>query len=291
MAGLIERGLTEDIIVQAAETRGMQLPNMELTLAELDLSLPYFPAIAEQLATQYGDRVKIFADRDADQLYDYFVIRYPNPDQESYLMPGSMDLWNSDGMQQADLVVDFLGQNGLGRNQVEDINRSYLLVDTGVKGSTTRRLSDKISLAYPKVMPMHVSGQIETKLLCAEKSRIESGGVTDFGIDTGNTRWPKYDRKFGAGHPYPSDVHSSTYGMMYGMQLAPKYRGAHTGLVRLDDGRVVTLPDPTDIPSDDVDGIQSSVNDSVVNPLAAAIVQYRVVQAALLAREAANTKL
>lgn len=54
MASLIERGAVEDTIIQAAESRGMQLPQMELTLAELDASLPYTQAASDQLAHRGG---------------------------------------------------------------------------------------------------------------------------------------------------------------------------------------------------------------------------------------------
>lgn len=223
--------------------------------------------------------MKIFADRDADQLYDDFAITHP--DQESYLMPGSMPLWNSPGMKNKNLVTAFLAQYGLTREAVENPERQYLLVDTGFKGSTTDRLDGKIGLAYNIPTPLKWTGRLHTKLLCAEEARFKTGAVTDFGFDTHNNRWPKHDQAHGEGAPYPDDLHGNTYGLVYGMQLMPRYRARHVDLVQLEDGRLLTVPDPEELPSDNVDGVQHSVSDSVVNPLAAAIVQYRVVRAAL----------
>jgi hypothetical protein len=70
------------------------------------------------------------------------------------------------------------------------------------------------------------------------------------------------------------------------LQLHPRYHGTYQKLVRQDDGKVLARPDPEEIHARSVDAYWDSdqtgrCNDSLVNPLAAALIQRNIVAAAL----------
>lgn len=272
VASLIERGLTEDTIVGAAQSRGMSAPQMNIPLHDLEVSLPYLQLVSDTLADEYPDAVALFAGRDAEVLHDDYAIAHP--DRAGHLLPASSDLWGSEGMEKLDLAARFLGQYGLTGEAVLGKQAKYVLVDSGFKGTIGIRLSNKVAELYGQ--SLLESGALAVRLVAAEEGAIGKT-IIELPADV-QENLIRYQRMFSGGDYYAWE-RGNTQGLAIGMQLMPRYHGAY-GKLKLVGDRVVAVPVPQ-LSTDDLDVFIGWVNDSLVSPVAAAIVQYRVVKAAM----------
>lgn len=275
VVGLIGAGLTEKTIVESALDYGLTAPKMGLTLDELDTTLPHFQYLSDILSTTYPDDTLLFAGRDAEVLHDDYAIAHST--SVSYLMPASTDLWISKGMRDKNLATDFLGQYGITRDSVRNPQSRLIVVDSGFHGTIGLSLDERIRRLYGLSLRKH--GALAIRLVCAANDAAGQQ-ICDFPGGKQAIRSVKYDNVARRRAKFPRWSSGNTHGLATAMQLMPRYHGTYEDIVRREH-RVIALPSADEMNRLNVDSIYPSANDSVVNPVAAAITQYRVVQAAL----------
>lgn len=274
MASLICRGLTEDIIVASAASQAFHRPTMDLQLQDLEASLPAFQHISDVLAADYPDDVLLFAGRDAEVLYDDYSLTHP--DTVSHLLPASSDLWRSPAMGKRNLGARFLGQFGLTESSVAAKENRYVLVDSGFQGTIGIQLNHKIKLFYQH--SLLASGSLLIRLVAANRN---SRGQEILGTPSGygDIELARYNALYrGETNRHPGWIQGDTYPLAVGMQVMPRYHGPYYSLDEYNDS-VIALA-AYEQPLKNVDDV-GWMNSSMVNPVAAAIIQYRVVKAAM----------
>lgn len=276
VAGLIREGLTEADIYAAAAEKGYEVPAMTRTLADLDACLPYFQRVNDILATTTSpDTTLLFASRDADVLYDDFAICYPGTD--SRLLPASMGIWHgmSSLSMSGEYAKPFLAQYGLTKEAIAGEHK-FDLIDSGLNGTIGQLLDETVEYNYG--VSLRAYGRLSVKLVCARES-----GIGEQIMDLAENEVPHLQR-FGPVLAYLANrigLHGNTYELVVALQTMPRYHGAYIDLKDLGNGRIVASSRKEDI-TQDVDGAcTDDGNVSLVNPVGAAIVQFRVVQAAL----------
>ncbi|HUC89904.1 MAG TPA: hypothetical protein VMR45_03815 [Patescibacteria group bacterium] len=287
LAELIKQGLTEEMLIDAARASGQNVPCMDLTLIDLETVIPYLELMTDELAKRPGNVRRVFASRGADLLHDYFAIRHP--DKSAVLMPASSQLWlRSDAMRDPELAGNFLGAYGFDEASVNDPSIEYEMEDEGFNGTIAKYVDEQLKALYG--VSLIDSGRLTTKLISTvsdhrqEASQIMDIDDSEIGPTPKIESWMDGDLKF-----FPLRGFNSTYRIAVALNLMPRHHDEYTSLARLDDGRVVATAAQLD--SRDLAHYQQTVdsnrtrfpdhNGSVVNPVAAAIVQYRVVRAAL----------
>lgn len=275
MAALIQGGLTESGIVAAGRLQGFQRPLMDLTLADFEASLPHFQQMNDILADKHPENTILFAGRDAEVLYDDFAIAHPGT--RSHLLPASSDLWDfGSGMDEHGLAVPFLSQYGITKLAAVGRKEKFVLVDSGFYGTIGRNLDRSVTRHYG--VSLRQTGALAIQLVCANTDGIGTQ-IMDLPGGQFKVRIAKHDY-VRSGKPEPDWAEGNTYPLAVGMQLMPRYYGPYSALYRQSD-RVVALPlGFQGMVRSDVDHA-GSVNSSNVNPVGAAITQFRTVSAAL----------
>jgi hypothetical protein len=287
MARLILAGLTEGVIKETWLSSGHNLPVMDLTLTELDTVLPHVERCNDRLAETYLAGRVFFAARDADVLYDDFIIAHP--DKLGTRLPASMPLWRTLEDLPPQDVRHFLGAYGLTKSLVTDRDNRIAIADSGFFGRAGIEAHKAVRRAYAKRLlfadRFHFA-KVDVLLVSADKGAW-GRQILEIEEPPSPDELPKTVAWLGGESEHDSLMQNATatYPVACSLQLMPKYHGAYTQVVTR--GRTIQAL-PADEPVvDDVDspGIKDedwvNVNTSLVNPLAAAIVQYRTVRNAL----------
>lgn len=294
IAALVEQGFDEVHLHRAWLDLGNDKPIMSKTLGELDRILPYLPETTKAVARRYGKApVRLFADRDGDIMHDHYVVTNPD-DDKAHLMPASMYLLQSPSMLlRPGIALRFLAKYDITPDTLEAATEPLAIIDTGFVGRVRTALGDAIDRTYG-YLPDTAKERIEIGLLCATGSPKK--GVDQL-IDVATTEYDEILHQFPrildmtAGRPDSLDYYRPTFPIAASMQVMPRFHGAYMGLITKNNESIpITNPEPL---SSDVDTMQGRsvdsgpVNYSIVNPLAAAIVQLRVVRHALQHRPGA----
>lgn len=288
MSGLIHAGLTEDHFYNAADRLGLQSPVIADTLTELEILLPYMYQVSDTIARRYADATRIiFADTGADLLYDYHKTRHPN--MATTLLPASAAFLGSAALRRSDIAIDFLDSYGIFQHHVDDPERRLVFIDARPDALPTGGISRIIEQAYD--VPYDAE-QMDVSLVCPAVTSdriqplIEIPGQTAAQVAE---RLPRVQKALGEWYAADEQLAvSSTHPIQTSLYLMPRYHGGYYGLREL--GGVSTPQAYTGEHVIDVDygGIRpNNVLVTPVNPLAAAVVQYRAVHAAL--RHAENS--
>lgn len=276
VAALIGNGLTEAVIFAAAKAKGLAIPKMATPLEDLATSLPYYQQISDALAAAHPSDALLFAGRDAEVLYDDFCIAHP--DKSGQLLPASSNLWWSRGIENRALATRFLGQYGLTGTALAKKENRYVLVDSGFRGSIGSYVDEQVAMLHG--VSILSSGRLLIRLVSA---RPKPDGLGEQILDLpGEERLElhRYNQVHGQGSDYPSWASGNTYGLAVTMQLMPRYHGAYEDL-KLQDDKVIAVPSTRDSTWPDLDQRAGWINESVVNRVAAAVIQYRIVRAAM----------
>lgn len=280
MRSLILSGASEEDFMLAWKTRGHEIPNMDLTFEDLASALPYIGQISDRLASTHcsGERM-LFAGRDADSLYDYFTIA--NSDIEADLLPASGTLWHSSGMQNNGLARRFLSSHLLDEQSVIAPSIRYRLIDTGFQGNILTQVVKGLKSTYGKrrVSP----DKFSIELVCANDDAIGAQILEIPGsADELQAVFPKVTACLGpAISRFFGRNSSSTVPLAVSLQLMPRYHGPYQNISET--GNQVTAVPKASEYSDNVDTPYhaNSADSTIINPLAAALVQYRVVSYAM----------
>lgn len=287
VAQLLENGLHEGILADLWEADGATVPCMLDTSRELDTLLPHIQRVNDILAHDAADLV-LYAGRDAEVAFDDARTRYP--DIDARLLPASTDLWSYRekapslprrllGARPDPLWKDFLGEFGI----TEDFAHSEAtvdVIDSGFMGSIAAKLQGRVWSTYGVWLTLDSinadEGRLRAQLVHADSGSYGST-ITEADPNIDVLRdLPKTSRSGGV------DIDDPTHALATAMQIMPRYHGAYDRLERRGD-RVVAVPS-FEFTTPDVDLIGYDgfrVNESVVNPYAAAIAQVRTVRAAL----------
>lgn len=276
---LINSGFNRDIILQIAKYHGVAEPTMSDTLRDLDTSLPFVHMISDTIAKHHRGKKVMFAGRDAVGMYLDFAIAHS--DEDSVLLPASMDLWASISDSDPAMVADFLESHGVAPTKKHRKHPDYLLVDTGFMGTVGLRLDEQISAIYG-TKSLRRTGKLEMKLVSAHAGAYGTQ-VIDFDTTASAGTIDTLKRPSRA---YAEEL-SSAEKLAINMQLDPKYHPPYSYLEEVG-GRVVAVPRPIDR-TPELDYQRSNVDnslrhfsrDELVNPVAALLHQLRVVSSAM----------
>lgn len=277
VARLILRGANEEMIRSAALERDHRLPKyMYKTANDLQLALPYIKLISDGLVASHEGAQFLYAGRDAEALFDYSKVACPNLDIK--LLPASRNLWVSEGMHDPCQASDFLRQYGIDEQTIKSPTANFVLVDTGFKGSIGKTLDSVVERLYG--VSLLGRGALQIKLVCAADSGYGSPIIT-----LPPDKQASLSSKLLGIRPvvseewFPNLGKTNTFSLAANLQMMPRFHGAYDRLQRTPDGGVLALPTDLEKPRDYVDQVdlKHNVNDSVINPVAAAIIQLRVV--------------
>lgn len=264
----IVSGGTEEDLIDAGLYLGFDNPSMPETAADVEKLQPFFQRVNDAIADQDNDSHVLFAGRDTEVLFDDFAIRYP--EIRARLLPASKSLWSSPTMTDTNLSENFLLSYGIDAGMLES-GAKYVLIDSGFAGSIGWLFGEAVkqSTGYDVLE----SGQLVTKLCCTLKGSLGTP-ITRF--NKGEV--PEISR-FTYVEEGSTIATPDTFTIAVGMQLMPRFFGAYTRLAERD-GRVIAVPQ-AEVIVQDIDRKNQDINESIVNPLAAAILQYRTVATAL----------
>ncbi|HEV7454578.1 MAG TPA: hypothetical protein VGO07_04945 [Candidatus Saccharimonadales bacterium] len=287
MARFIKDGLAETDIIELGEAAGYDRPVMNLTSQDLETCLPFIARASDTIASSHdADTTAVFAARDGELLYDDYAIAYP--DKQSVLLPASMDLLGSEVLTSKaeadqDMARRFFSEYGLDTAWAHDDANKLLVVDTGYSG----RVQSYVTYALETIYGVNLT-QPEIRssgVLLSSVSKILPE-IMPLGEDPAavSARLPKLLQILGQYYPAREDTFPDTWRLATALQIMPRFHGHFNRLVENPDGRVVALPDSEPV-AKNVDRIIpdrfQSVNTSPVNPVAATVVQFRVVRQAL----------
>jgi hypothetical protein len=292
MARLIQDGLTEQTLYDAWEGLGNTPPVMDGTLTDLQGLLPFIHLESDALAEQATeDETLLFLARDAELFRDDFTLTHgktiPN-----YLMPASQLLWESGDWQDSNLRQRFFGKYGMTKATIDGSER-FTLVDSGFAGSIIKPVETTLDKAYNT--SLRGTGKLAIKLACMfhddryELARIirdqyEPKQIVPVGPELHPERVLPRATKLRADASVAEPdriVRGPTALYAIALQLMPHMHGHFNDVVWQDGDAVATVePVAFDIALDEI-GNKTPVNMSYVNPLAALIVQRRVVTSAL----------
>jgi hypothetical protein len=282
MASLVLRGLTDEHLIQGWSRLGRRVPDTALLTRELAHTVPWIAMLSDTLAHRaQNGALHVFAARDAEPLFDDFAITHQN--LASTLLPASTRLWNDatnkpwleDGKARS-----FLSNHGITEEVIASPRNKLVVVDTGFNGTVGKRLAEVVSGAY-NTDKIRLGGRLAIKLVHANPgSGCER--ITDVDNFDAMQFLPRMytwlgDELF---DDYV-DRGDSTIPLAISLQLHPRYHGTYTSFSERQDGTVIAIPDPEDVAEDINASADGENNSSIVNPLAAAIVQRHVVSNAL----------
>ena len=308
VAELVRAGLTTDMIVAAGETAGYSPPHMTATLEELPVIIGYLQQANDELARD--PRPKIYAARDMEYGYDDYVIRYP--DHPAMLLNASGPLFGN--------IYKTLGDEGnpdLPRERIEsffsdcDLTDEALrrqprtVVDSGFRGTIGRDLSNVIRKLQGKDFddtnaPEYVkNGLLNVKLLSVRPTTAFTPGpafgteILDSSTFPENVRngeaFPKTAAFIGRDRLESLKVIQPSAALGTALQLLPHHTHEYSTLIERDGMPVEATSNRRPAPGlvdDNVDrGYYQAANVSIVNPVAALVVQAEVVRRALEAMQ------
>ena len=292
VASLIEQGMSEADILAAGEAAGYQKPRMEQTLQELDTIMPYLFTITDHLAEHHGHKRLFWLARDVELLADIYAIAHP--DKPSVLVPGSIPLWRWILDSRTPLAGDFFAAYGLSLNGSPPSE----LIDTGFVGRAGYWIWVALSpiRVFKEGNPAEIDAigeRLPIKLVCGVDERRSRFGdqIMDLGADDvldDPSLFPKVHSVIGRYRPDERSYDGRdpmAYRVALSLQLMPHFTGPFERLAYTRDG-IAAIPRHQEV-KQDVDTINrweeeaDGRNASIVNPLAALLVQYKVVRAAI----------
>lgn len=277
---LIMAGLTEDILHDAWSSLGNPEPVMDLSLRDLDTLLPYIHKANDHIATVVRPQdVLLSAARDGEAFYDDYQITHDADPTSMHLIPASSGLWNSGSMDNKDLSRKFFTRYGLSQEPVLDPDVNIYLLDSGFFGTVGRKFDVDLQYVYG-VTSLLESGRLILKFASAKPN---GRGTTILEVDPvpdPPSTLPKASQFVDQNEYYR---YGPSYMLGVALQLMPRYHGHFVGIEANGDHVVATTEEAmidTDVDSPKKNTLLPA-NTSYVNPLAAAVTQYRIVRSAL----------
>ena len=288
---LIQNGLSNENIAQAARSQGYSVPDMEDTLAELSNILPTLSLEVDAVADivhsdSSNNTTPVFLGRDAELLYDAYSVSYRDtfPQQEPVLLPGSQGIWNHridvfSGLQDE---REFLESYGITEKAIQS-KKTFLLIDGGFAGHIAVRIRECVSRIYG-ITQEQATTLFPIKLVAKRKSAThpDSLPVTNSSqliADLDPLSEEEYSQIFKRAY-FTSNKYTVADVGFFGhvaiaLQIMPHFHGPYEA-IKSHNGKRIGIPTPQPIETD-LNKVMR-VNDEVINPTAALIVQREVVK-------------
>lgn len=290
-----EKGLSAEDILAAGEELGYARPVMEKSLKELESLVPYLFRMVDAIRAEFPEREALFLGRDAELLYDVYQILSMDKGERSdaSLFPGSRMFWldgnNWTQGEESAVIQKYFESNGISR-KVIDGGRKYLLVDSGFHGSVAAVVRSKVQDLYgipdevmKSIMPIRLVSTMGGDFNGARN--LMSFEATEEDIKGLEHNFPKASRA--AKHPVlrPNTALGSDGFLEYGidvllaisMQVFPHFHDVYETLGKRD-GRLIPMPLSRGDVAADVDDVSDGFNASIVNPVAALLVQRELIE-------------
>jgi len=297
-----EGNLSAGDILAAGRMAGFLPPRMELTLRELDSVLPHIYRWIKHVLREFPERRLLFAGRDAELLYDVcrMILAERGEADRAMLFPGSWSFWLLDVNDiDHDLMSEFFEQYGLTREAFER-GEQFLLIDTGFHGSVGENAHKFLAELYG--LPVE---QIQRSF---PVGLVSSGGYDDrYGtqlmrFDMKPRELGSFARKFPKAAREMETIRSPVrfsnsrmpegYGFDFllavSLQLFPHFHGYYD-TIREFQGRWIPVPSRKSAIRQNIDWTDG-LNDSIVNPVAALLVQRELVERVMNGRIASRGK-
>lgn len=236
------------------------------TLTLLRQILPYITIINLELLTrEFRDHSYLFLGRDAENVFDAMKVLLNEHPDRALLLPASKDLLGSmiNLKPSRDLTRRFLAQYGISRKGTHS-GRQILIIDTGFAGSAP---IDLYNVAKKLRIFSRIS-QLPYRLIDSEDWNAEYS-LRKFNIPR-RLRESLEVRFFSVAPSRPNNRFIAAF-----LQTLPRYFGPYREL--RDSGDLVRAETRSVSTRRNID-IVSSINESVVNPNAALMVQWIIVQ-------------
>ncbi len=258
---------------------------------ELDNILFYVRQIVEHILQEYPQHKILVLGRDAEVFYDAFKALFawtPRKNDVS-LFPGSEAFWEKFQDYPLDVKQGFIESFGITRDAIES-GQKFLMIDTGLYGTISENVHHTVSELYGYTIEdtqrMIVSRLVGTEDTSYAKELVRfERDVT--GEDADMIKFPKtaallkdlQEAKTGG-----DDHLRKKYGYLWtfnfllaiALQLLPNHHDVYSELEEQEDGSLAAVPGGRGEILDDIDRV-TGINQSIVNPVAAMLIQRRVV--------------
>ena len=248
---------------------GYNPPSLKDVLCETRQILSLMPLLAKKLLSLAGNKNLVFLGRDAEIMYDYFVLHYPKLRHKLRLLPASTALWNYfDSESNSQKVKKFFEYYQVPVNYLAN----SVLVDTGFVGRIGYRIWRNLSQITGNSIGLH---EFQTPLYLVSVPGALSNGkqIEAFGSFNNQSSCQLYFSRF---HHLLSKNYDKEFAFQLAtaMQFSPRYFGHYN---RIDtNGRALFKNESQaiDIKSPLLDQYGSLLHNwSCVNPFGALAVQ------------------
>lgn len=289
VATLVNRGLDDEVIRAVAPSGN--LPAMSAVLADFEQTLPYVRRLIDYMAWTYADVPVFFLARDAELIYDAYRTAYPqNP---AVLLPANREFLRSEDMQDMRKSQQFLAEQGLGQAFVKDPAKTGLLFDIGFRGSAGLGIWTKLSQLY-NVPIEQLRSRLPIRLINTlgypDLQERPGEKLVDFDGSDGQPPSGLLPRATAViqaspiGETIPGEHSTITHRLAVALQLMPHFSSKFSKIVE-ENGVMNAVPaDPVaELPN--LDTVPGSRNSSLVHPVAALMLQQRMVRYVLSGAE------
>lgn len=323
LAALIQQGLKPEHIRKAAEAnpelRTYANPKMDLTLKELENTFPYISRLVDQMLAEHPRDVFVFPLRDTEVLGSMtrlvLHIRSPGDEKRAVFMAGGETFWSNrkardfNWKEEANLEKEFFKQLGITPEAIEAaMNPSeqapkFVFWDTGFKGSDPRDAQRVMARDFEfDLNELNSVLSIKVVSTGSEKINVYATQVRKFtNQDLGEEvfkkeLFPKISPLMGGPFTPAESAQLGydrfAYRLAVSMQLMPHFTHSYENLEAIE-GRVVAVPAEKGNYRQDVDTVDKAkgVNDFIVNPVAALLLQYHLAELVLGARLAVSERI
>ncbi|NQT06997.1 MAG: methyltransferase, partial [Candidatus Omnitrophica bacterium] len=268
-----------------------------VTFEDLENLMPYIEKITKRLLEMMRDDPKLkilVAGRDAEIFYDILRTLLAGTGHEGRIMlfPGT-EAFMEDILILGEVFpekepweTEFLESFGITPEAIKRGER-FLLFDTGVHGTIGELLRTLIEIKYgarfssAQISDREIEHAVPIKLVGVNYGPNERQ-LIDFDIDE-KEQWCLFPKtiaaikEFKKQHGMPDYTYTTNFLLATAIQLLPTYHDGYHELERTDDGRLIAVPhrERRRI-TEDID-TASGINDSIVNPAAAMLVQKMVI--------------
>ncbi len=248
---------------------GYNPPSLKDVLCETRQILSLMPLLAKKLLSLAGNKNLVFLGRDAEIMYDYFVLHYPKLRHKLRLLPASTALWDYfDSESNPQKVRKFFEYYEVPVNYLAN----SVLVDTGFVGRIGYRIWRNLSQITGNSIESH---KLQTPIYLVCKF-VRAGYGTQIeafaNLDEDSICYSFFPREH-AQIIYPRSENFA-YHLATAMQFSPRYFGHYNRVDR--SGRALFANEPLvfDIASPILNQYAKIIyNWSCVNPLGALAVQ------------------
>ncbi len=289
-------GLSDAVIMSAAsnidDLKEYSGPQMGALYKEIGAMMPYLYELAGHLKKNYPGHTFLFIGRDGEMMYDIMrvVLSYSGEGNKAVLFPGSTKLMEKIRFEylkrprDREALKDYFGQFGITKESILN-GEKFLLIDTGFEGSIARTylwfiLEDLFGLKYGRVkeaLPIQLvstfgfkgpAGSEIKQLQLHKGDSLDIFSIMDPFLQKEMWRWESVrQRRF----------NMLLFYLAASMQCMPRYFNEYRKIIRDPARGYLAVSEWNPLLFEPNVNKRLSWNDSIINPVAAFMVQRYVV--------------